>query len=237
MKIKQLLVLIASVAIVSCGRSYVTGTKIKNENDSLSYAYGINIYNQLMQDSIKLNPEAIAKGMIEAESGKASMDYDDARSYIYGFLSKRDQARMEKEAEANRIIYKDLIQQGDSFLQANKDKPGVITTPSGLQYKVIKMGTGNKPVISDRVKVDYIGTLIDGTKFDSSYDRGTPAEFQVGGVIKGWVEALQLMPVGSKFVLYIPENLAYGGNGGGGGLIKPYSTLIFEVELLSIVKN
>jgi FKBP-type peptidyl-prolyl cis-trans isomerase FklB len=235
MKIKQLLVLSALVIFISCGRYAITGTKVETENDSLSYAFGINIYYQLIQDSITLNPSAIAKAMIEAESGKASMDDNEARTYIYGYMNKREQLRMEKEAETNKEIYKDLIQQGDSFLQANKEKPGVIVTPSGLQYKVIKMGTGDKPVTTDRVKVNYVGTLIDGTKFDSSYDRGTPAEFQVGGVIKGWVEALQLMPVGSKFVLYIPENLAYGGNGAG-DLIKPYSTLIFEVELLDIVK-
>jgi FKBP-type peptidyl-prolyl cis-trans isomerase FklB len=235
MKIKQLLVLSALVIFISCGRYAITGTKVETENDSLSYAFGINIYYQLIQDSITLNPSAIAKAMIEAESGKASMDDNEARTYIYGYMNKREQLRMEKEAETNKEIYKDLIQQGDSFLQANKEKPGVIVTLSGLQYKVIKMGTGDKPVTTDRVKVNYVGTLIDGTKFDSSYDRGTPAEFQVGGVIKGWVEALQLMPVGSKFVLYIPENLAYGGNGAG-DLIKPYSTLIFEVELLDIVK-
>jgi FKBP-type peptidyl-prolyl cis-trans isomerase FklB len=235
MKIKQLLVLSALVIFISCGRYAITGTKVETENDSLSYAFGINIYYQLIQDSITLNPSAIAKAMIEAESGKASMDDNEARTYIYGYMNKREQLRMEKEAETNKEIYKDLIQQGDSFLQANKEKPGVIVTPSGLQYKVIKMGTGDKPVTTDRVKVNYVGTLIDGTKFDSSYDRGTPAEFQVGGVIKGWVEALQLMPVGSEFVLYIPENLAYGGNGAG-DLVKPYSTLIFEVELLDIVK-
>ena len=225
----------ALVIFISCGRYAITGTKVETENDSLSYAFGINIYYQLIQDSITLNPSAIAKAMIEAESGKASMDDNEARTYIYGYMNKREQLRMEKEAETNKEIYKDLIQQGDSFLQANKEKPGVIVTPSGLQYKVIKMGTGDKPVTTDRVKVNYVGTLIDGTKFDSSYDRGTPAEFQVGGVIKGWVEALQLMPVGSEFVLYIPENLAYGGNGAG-DLVKPYSTLIFEVELLDIVK-
>jgi FKBP-type peptidyl-prolyl cis-trans isomerase FklB len=235
MKIKQLLVLSALVIFISCGRYAITGTKVETENDSLSYAFGINIYYQLIQDSITLNPSAIAKAMIEAESGKASMDDNEARTYIYGYMNKREQLRMEKEVETNKEIYKDLIQQGDSFLQANKEKPGVIVTPSGLQYKVIKMGTGDKPVTTDRVKVNYVGTLIDGTKFDSSYDRGTPAEFQVGGVIKGWVEALQLMPVGSEFVLYIPENLAYGGNGAG-DLVKPYSTLIFEVELLDIVK-
>ena len=142
---------------------------------------------------------------------------------------------MEEQAELNKALYKDMIAQGDSFLQKNKDAEGVIVTPSGLQYKVVKMGTGPKPTTEDIVRVHYTGSLIDGTEFDSSVG-GEPAEFMVNGVIPGWVEALQLMPVGSKFMLYLPSDLAYGGNGAG-DVIKPYSTLIFEVELLDIVKE
>jgi FKBP-type peptidyl-prolyl cis-trans isomerase FklB len=236
MKIKQLLVLCTIVTLVSCGKNGFTGTKIANGNDSLSYAFGVNIYNSLKQDSIVLNPSAIAKAMIEAKSGKATMDDNAARGYILAFMNKKDQAKKAKEEEVNKEKYKNLIQQGDSFLQKNKENPGVSVTASGLQYKVIKMGTGPKPTAQDIVKVHYTGTLIDGTKFDSSVDRGQPAQFPVGGVIKGWVEGLQLMPVGSKFMLYIPSNLAYGATGAS-NVIKPFSTLIFEVELLEIVKK
>ena len=143
--------------------------------------------------------------------------------------------KKQKIEEQNKVLYKDLIAQGDSFLQKNKEKKGVVVTASGLQYEVIKMGAGTKPSETNTVKVNYTGTLINGTKFDSSYDRKEPAQFQVNAVIKGWTEALQLMPVGSKFRLYIPESLAYGGTGAG-EVIKPFSTLIFDVELLEIVK-
>jgi FKBP-type peptidyl-prolyl cis-trans isomerase len=236
MKIKQLLVLCVLVALMSCGKSTITNTKIKSSTDSLSYAFGININYSLKQDSIKLNPAAIAKAMLDAEAGKAFMDETTSRNYIYSYMNKKEQEKTAKQSEANKVTYKYNIQQGDSFLQKNKENPGVIVTESGLQYKVVKMGTGAKPVPTDVVRVNYTGTLINGTKFDSSVDRGKPAEFQLNGVIKGWVEGLQLMPVGSKFILYLPSNLAYGGNGAG-DVIKPYSTLIFEVELLDIVKQ
>ncbi|HMC32030.1 MAG TPA: FKBP-type peptidyl-prolyl cis-trans isomerase, partial [Candidatus Angelobacter sp.] len=123
--------------------------------------------------------------------------------------------------------------EGDAFLAANKTKPGVVTLPSGLQYKIVKAGTGPKPAATDTVVCNYRGTLIDGKEFDSSYKRGEPATFPVSGVIKGWTEALQLMPVGSKWELYIPPDLAYGARGAGAD-IGPNATLLFEVELLSI---
>jgi FKBP-type peptidyl-prolyl cis-trans isomerase len=125
--------------------------------------------------------------------------------------------------------------QNEEFLNKNKENPNVTVTSSGLQYEVIKMGTGEKPTLQNTVKVHYTGTLIDGTKFDSSVDRGEPAEFPVSAVIAGWTEALQLMPVGSKFRIWLPENIAYGANGAG-DVIKPFSTLIFEVELLEITQ-
>jgi FKBP-type peptidyl-prolyl cis-trans isomerase len=135
--------------------------------------------------------------------------------------------------EAKRAA--DLIKnkkEGDAFLAANKNKPGVVTLPDGLQYKILTPGTGAKPAATDTVVVNYRGTLIDGTEFDSSYKRGTPATFQVGRVIKGWTEALQLMPVGSKWQVVIPSDLAYGERGQ--STIGPNSTLVFEVELMSI---
>lgn len=237
MKIRALLLpVVVALILVSCGKSAITKTKVETKNDTLSYAFGINIYYSLMADSIELDPAIIAKAMIEAAKDDATMDEDMARSYIYAYINEREERRIGQQAELNKELYKNLIAEGDSFLQKNKEAEGVIVTPSGLQYKVVKMGTGAKPSAEDVVKVHYTGTLIDGSKFDSSVDRGEPAEFMVNGVIKGWVEALQLMPVGSKFILYIPSDLAYGGNGAG-DVIKPYSTLIFEVELLDIVKQ
>lgn len=226
MKIKQLLLLVVLATLISCGKSAITNTKIKSAEDSLSYALGVNIQTSFaaQDSSIVFNPAVIAKAMIETINGKAFMDENQSREFIYAYMSK-------KEAEK----YKDIKLQGAEFLEKNKGNEGVIVTPSGLQYKVLTMGNGDKPTETDIVKVHYTGTLIDGTKFDSSVERGEPAQFQVNGVIKGWVEGLQLMPVGSKFMFYVPQDLAYGENGAG-DVIKPFTTLIFEVELLSIEK-
>lgn len=238
MKIKGFILMSVSVALVlvSCSKSAVKSTKVETKLDSLSYAFGINIFTSLKQDSITLDPLITAKAMMDAEDGKMLMDDNIARGFIMMYINEREQIKREKEMALNKVRFKDMIVQGDSFLQKNKERQGVIVTPSGLQYEVIKMGTGSKPSETSTVRVLYVGTLINGTKFDSSVDKKAPAEFQVNAVIKGWTEALQLMPVGSKFKLYIPESLAYGGNGAG-DLIKPYSTLVFEVELLEIVKQ
>lgn len=238
MKIKVSLIIPVLIALIlmSCGESAVTNAKLKTAEDTLSYAFGINIYNSLKQDSIIVNPVALARAMSDAVNKKGFMDDIIARGYIYTFMNAREQSKIAKQVENNKIKYAGLIAQGDSFLQKNKEKPGVMVTASGLQYKVIKMGTGPKPKETDAVKVDYTGTLINGTKFDSSIDKGAPVQFQVNQVIKGWIEGLQLMPVGSKFILYIPESLAYGGNGRG-EIILPFSTLIFEIDLLEILKQ
>jgi FKBP-type peptidyl-prolyl cis-trans isomerase FklB len=141
-------------------------------------------------------------------------------------MMSKMQAKQKVEGEKNK-------KEGEAFLEANKKKEGVVTLPSGLQYKILKAGTGAKPTAKDTVKVNYRGTLIDGTEFDSSYKGGKPVEFPLGQVIKGWIEGIQLMPVGSKWQLFIPSNLAYGERGGG-QMIGPNAALIFEVELLSI---
>jgi FKBP-type peptidyl-prolyl cis-trans isomerase len=142
-------------------------------------------------------------------------------------LRKKQEEKMQVLGDANRKA-------GEAFLAENKTKDGVVTLPSGLQYKILKEGTGPKPAATDTVVCNYKGTLLDNTEFDSSYKRGQPATFPVGGVIKGWTEALQLMPVGSKWELFIPSELAYGARGGPGGGIGPNATLVFEVELMSI---
>jgi FKBP-type peptidyl-prolyl cis-trans isomerase len=242
MKIKGLIAIIGMVAILfgSCSTSSIKNSKLITENDTLSYAIGSNFYNQLSRDSIFLNPLVLAKSLLDAKAGKPLLNEIEIQDFLTRFSAKMQEAQMKKQeeslkqqAEVNKITFKSSIAQGDSFLQVNKNKKGVIVTASGLQYEVVKMGTGPKPAESSTVKVNYTGTLIDGSIFDTSIGK-EPAVFQVNQVIKGWTEALQLMPVGSKFKLYIPESLAYGATGAG-EVIKPYSTLIFEVDLLQIV--
>ncbi|OQB64944.1 MAG: FKBP-type 22 kDa peptidyl-prolyl cis-trans isomerase [Bacteroidetes bacterium ADurb.Bin145] len=237
MKIKGLVVLTIVIAMIagSCGQSSVKNAKMKSVSDTLSYAFGIVNYNALVNDSLMLDPMLVAKAMLDGKKGEPAMSDDEARAFIMVYVNKREEDRAAKQAEQNKVLYKDYIMQNEEFLQKNKEKQGVTVTPSGLQYEVIKMGTGAKPTAESTVKVHYTGTLVDGTKFDSSVDRGQPAEFPVSGVIQGWTEALQLMPVGSKFKIYLPENIAYGANGAG-DVIKPFSTLIFEVELLEITR-
>jgi FKBP-type peptidyl-prolyl cis-trans isomerase FklB len=238
MKISGLIVLTTATTLFlgSCSNNSVKNVKLSSKEDSLAYAFGIVNFNALKQDSLNLNPMVIAKAMTDGEDGKALMEDEIARTYIMTFLNEREALRAEQKAILDKELYKDHIASNQDFLSKNKEKPGVTTTASGLQYEVIKMGTGPKPTTENTVKVNYTGTLIDGTKFDSSIDRNEPAEFPILGVIPGWTEALQLMPVGSKFKLYIPENLAYGATGAG-EVIKPFSTLIFDVELLEIVNK
>ena len=237
MKIKGFIVFIGVIALMlgSCGKSSLNSANLKSKEDSLSYAFGIVNYNALKTDSLMLDPMIVAKAMMDGKKGKPLMADDIARSYIMAFINKREAAKQAKKAETDKIKYKEYIEQNEAFLAKNKAKAGVTTTASGLQYEVIKMGTGPKPTAQNTVKVHYVGTLIDGTEFDSSIKRNEPATFPVTGVIPGWSEALQLMPVGSKFKLCLPATIAYGANGAG-EVIKPYSTLIFEVELLEIVK-
>jgi len=236
MKIKGLVVLSIAITVMlsSCAKNAIQNAKMQSQSDSLSYAFGTVYYNALTADSLFLEPVMFAKAMVDGKNAKAGMTDDIARSYIMVFINKREQDMAAKQAEANKVLYNDYIAQNEAFLAKNKEKTGVIVTPSGLQYEVIKMGTGPMPTAESTVKVHYAGTLIDGTEFDSSYKRNAPAEFPVTGVIPGWTEALQLMPVGSKFKIVLPESIAYGANGAG-EVIKPFSTLIFEVELLEII--
>jgi FKBP-type peptidyl-prolyl cis-trans isomerase FklB len=237
MKIRGLIVLTGVIALMlgSCGKSSLKSTKLKSKEDSLSYAFGIVNYNALKTDSLMLDPMIVAKAMSDGKEGKPLMADDIARSYIMIFINKREAVKAAKKAEVDKVKYKDYKDQNEAFLAKNKEKAGVTTTASGLQYEVIKMGTGPKPTGQNTVKVHYVGTLIDGTEFDSSVKRNQPATFPVSGVIPGWTEALKLMPVGSKFKLCLPSSIAYGATGAG-EVIKPFSTLVFEVELLEIVK-
>jgi FKBP-type peptidyl-prolyl cis-trans isomerase FklB len=244
MKIKGIVVItgIFALLVSSCTTRSIKSSKLVSENDTLSYAIGANFYNQLSKDSIFLNPVVFAKSLMDSKDGKPALNETEIQSFLTRFsakmqeaMMKKQQASMKEQEETNKITYKENIEQGSAFLQKNKERKGVTTTESGLQYEVIKMGTGAKPTAQNTVKVHYVGTLLDGTEFDSSVARKEPATFPVSGVIQGWTEALQLMPVGSKFKLWLPESIAYGAQGAG-EKIKPFSTLVFEVELLEIVQ-
>jgi FKBP-type peptidyl-prolyl cis-trans isomerase FklB len=206
---------------------------LKTPKDKASYAIGMNIGRGLHKDSVDVDPAILLRGLKDGMAGgKTLMTDDDAKTAmttLQADLRKKQDAKMEIVGEANK-------KEGDAFLAANKTKQGVVALPSGLQYKVLKEGAGPKPTAADTVVCNYKGTLLDSTEFDSSYKRGQPATFPVGQVIKGWTEVLQLMPVGSKWEVFIPSDLAYGprGPGQGGGAIGPNATLIFEIELLSI---
>jgi FKBP-type peptidyl-prolyl cis-trans isomerase len=199
-------------------------TALTTQKQKASYAIGMNWGTGLHKQGIDVDSAALVQGMKDALAGsKTLLTEDEARA-----------ALMQLQTEVQAQQQAKLKQEGDAFLAANKGKEGIVTLPSGLQYKILKEGSGAKPTADDSVVCNYKGTLINGTEFDSSYKRGEPATFPVGGVIKGWTEALQLMPVGSKWQLFIPADLAYGARGTPGGPIGPNSTLIFEVELLSI---
>jgi FKBP-type peptidyl-prolyl cis-trans isomerase len=198
---------------------------LTTQKDKASYAIGMNIGTGLHRDSVDVDPDILAKGLKDAMSGAKPLLSDDEMKSALTTL----QADVQKKQEIKMAVDKKM---GEDFLAANKTKEGVVTLPSGLQYKILKEGDGPKPAASDTVVCNYRGTLVDGTEFDSSYKRGEPATFGVSQVIHGWTEALQLMPVGSKWQLFIPSDLAYGPRGRPG--IEPNAMLIFEVELLSI---
>lgn len=201
----------------------VYAQELKNYEDSLSYAVGILWGQNIKQQDLSVDPAIVGKAIGDVLAGHENvMDIKAANDFLKKHITSKQEAAKQKN-----------MSQGRLFLEENGKRKGVVTLPSGLQYEVLKEGTGPMPKSTDKVTVHYQGTLIDGTIFDSSIQRGEPATFPVTGVIKGWVEALQLMKVGSKWKLFIPQDLAYGERGAG-GQIGPYATLIFEVELLGI---
>ena len=219
----------AGAAKTAAAKSAAT-TALKTPKDKFSYALGMNLGASLHKQSVDVDPNIVAQGLRAAlAGGKTLLTQEEAQAAlteVQNELRKKQQEKMQVAGEANK-------KEGEAFLASNKAKEGVVTLPSGLEYKILKEGTGPKPTASDSVVCNYRGTLINGTEFDSSYKRGQPATFPVNGVIKGWTEALQLMPVGSKWQLFVPSSLAYAERGAGGD-IGPNATLIFEVELLSI---
>ena len=203
---------------------------LKDQKDKISYSIGLDIGKNLKQQSIEVNLDAMAAGLKDGVGGgKAQMTDEQVREVMMAFqqeMQKKQQAKAAAAGDKNK-------KEGADFLDANKKKDGVKTTASGLQYKVLKDGTGKTPKATDTVTTHYRGTLIDGTEFDSSYKRNEPTSFPVNGVIAGWTEALQLMKEGAKWQLFIPSELAYGERGAG-AKIGPGATLIFDIELISV---
>lgn len=218
---KIILAAVAALALVGCNKP-----DLKSDKGQASYAIGQQIGKNLKQQSIEIDPATLSASLKDALAGKSEMKDDE----IQKAMMKLQENAMKKQSEEGENNKKKSAE----FLEKNKTASGIKVTASGLQYSVITEGTGATPKKEDTVKCHYTGTLINGEKFDSSVDRGQPAEFPVGGVIPGWTEALQLMKVGSKYKLFIPAELAYGASGRPG--IPANSALIFEVELLDIVK-
>ena len=220
---KNIIAISALLFITACKGEATKEVVLANEIDSVSYSLGVNIGENIKTQFEDIKIDNFLSGMQEVIDGvEPKINNDQALMVIQNYFTNKQSAKSEVK-----------IEEGRKFLEENSKKEGVITLASGLQYEVIVDGSGEKPKLEDNVTTHYHGTLIDGTVFDSSVDRGEPASFPVGGVIKGWTEALQLMTVGSKWKLYVPYDLAYGERGAG-PQIGPYSTLIFEVELLNI---
>lgn len=219
-------------ALTGCQAGAPKATTLETDVQKNGYSVGYDIGRALKKQPLDLDADSLARGLTDAYKGATQAMTDDDMTKQLNALRMEAQRRVMAQRKETG---EKALKEGEEFLAKNKTVPGVVTTASGLQYKVIKAGKGKKPTAKDTVTVHYRGTLINGTEFDSSHKRGQPATFPVSGVIPGWTEALQLMPVGSTWTLYIPSKLAYAENGSG-PLIGPNATLIFEVELLEINK-
>ena len=228
MKLRWIVVVV--VMLFACQVSAAEEMTLKSEKDKVSYIIGREIGNNLKSQAIDVDPEILARGIKDSFSGAKPMMTEEEMKEVMTAFQKEVMA---KRQELAKQLGEKNKKEGESFLAQNKTKEGVKNLPSGLQYKVIKAGTGKKPKATDTVTTQYRGTLTDGTEFDSSYSRGQPATFPVNGVIPGWTEALQLMEEGAKWQVFVPSNLAYGERGAG-PKIGPNATLIFEIELISV---
>jgi len=226
---KSRLVIILCIALAASPAMAGEKKELKTQKDKVSYAIGLDVGNNLKKNELDVDPDILVTAIKDVLSNSKPLMTDQETKETLMALQKDLQA---KQLERNKVLGEKNKKEGDAFLAKNKKLEGVKTLPSGLQYKVLSAGKGKTPKASDTVTVNYAGKLIDGVEFDSSYKRGQPATFPVGGVIKGWTEALQLMKEGSKWQLVIPADLAYGEQGRPG--IPPNSVLIFEVELVSI---
>jgi FKBP-type peptidyl-prolyl cis-trans isomerase FklB len=221
MTLRWIVLLVAGSVAVGLGAQQAE-TTLKTPKETLSYAMGVDLANSLIRQSIDIDMATFSQGLKDVLSGGKPLLSEEQVRIAMSTLQEEVKARMIAKNKKD----------GEDYLAQNKGKEGVVTLPSGLQYKILKAGEGAKPGINDTVVCNYRGTFIDGTEFDSSYKRNQPATFPVKGVIPGWTEALQLMPIGSRWQLFVPSNLAYGPRGV--GPIGPDTTLLFEVELLSI---
>jgi FKBP-type peptidyl-prolyl cis-trans isomerase len=220
---------VLGVALLAAQVSAEETQVLKTEKDQLSYSLGADMGRNLQRQGIEVDLDLVIRGLKDGLAReKLLIPEKDVRKIL---IALQAEVRR-KQVQARRIAAEDNKKEGEAFLAENKTKDGVVTLPSGLQYKILKAGDGKKPAETDTVEVNYRGTLLDGTEFDSSYENKKPATLKVNGVIRGWSDALKLMPVGSKWRLFIPPQLAYGARGS--GLIGPNATLIFEVELLAI---
>ena len=229
MKYTLLSFMVCSLMLFGCS-GQAEEQKPATEKEKASYSIGVNIGSNIKQESLDLDQELLIRGIKDALAGTTTLMTQEEMQASLETLQKDLSAK--KEAQ-QKVASEKNAKDGETFLSENSKKEGIVTLPSGVQYKIITTGTGAKPKASDTVTTHYKGTLIDGTVFDSSYERGQPATFPVGGVIAGWTEVLQMMPVGSKWQVFIPAKLAYGEKGAG-NVIGPNSTLIFEIELISI---
>lgn len=239
--IKFLAVITVISTMLSCNTKGTAQKALKTEVDTVSYSLGIDIASKLKANFPEINKDIFIQGVMNGiDSTDILITPENTANILRTFFQKKqEEAQKKQKDEASKKIeteFGDTKAEGVKFLEANKAAKGVQVTESGLQYIVLKEGKGEKPTETSTVKVHYHGTLIDGTVFDSSVDRGTPAEFPVNRVIKGWTEGLQLMSVGSKYKFFIPQELAYGAFPREGGAIKPFMPLIFEVELLEVKK-
>lgn len=225
---------VAAAPVTAAPAPTTTDALLKNDKDKISYAIGVDMGTNLKAQNIEVNPDMLARGLKDALANGQTLLSQQETGNILANLQKqiinKREADFKMQAEQNKHV-------GDTFLQTNKTKSGVVTLPSGLQYKIITQGTGTQPIDKDNVTVNYSGRLINGQEFDSSYRRGKPAQFPVAEVIPGWSEALRLMKTGSTWEIYVPPNLAYGERGLPSGPIGPNQTLIFTINLISIDKK
>ncbi|MFV0248049.1 MAG: FKBP-type peptidyl-prolyl cis-trans isomerase [Tenacibaculum sp.] len=228
------------IAVSSCNKEqFKTKSSLNNEIDSISYALGIDMANKVKVSFEEMNNDLFVQGYKNGlDSANFLIDTKEVSNIIRSYFQKKNEERVKKmqeeQAKKAEEEFGEYKKENQKFLEQNKTEQGVVVTNSGLQYKILKKGKGENPKANSKVKVHYHGTLIDGTVFDSSVDRKTPADFYANRVIKGWTEGLQLMKPGAKYKFFIPSELGYGATPRPGGKIKPFSTLIFEVELLEI---
>ena len=239
--VKKLAVVAVTVSMFSCGNQAQDVKILETELDSVSYAVGLSMSGQLKSNFSEVNKSILSQGIRNGlDSTNLLIDAKDMQEVLSGYFKKKQQVQMEEQqaaaSKAAEAKFGENKKAGEDFLEANKSKKGVKTTESGIQYIVLKEGSGEKPAgPMTKVKVHYHGTNIEGNIFDSSVDRGTPATFGLNQVIKGWTEGVQLMNQGAKYKFFIPQELAYGAQQKGEN-IKPFSTLIFEIELLEVLK-